>query len=388
VTRSQRRRAPLGLIVAAVVVAGAVGAWAWFDSGGAQEGASGSLVANNEPTIRDAGGPLLASDGGAGPVTTPATREPDPAQGQVLDDVVRRMESEPTSPDGPTGASAGESPVTPAQAEPRAQQPVVREASRGTMALVGEADRRINENRPLEARELLWQAMHDPSLGDMDRMQIMDRLSAINADLVFGPKILPGDPLVVEYRVKPGDSLARIASRNDLSIDWRFIQRVNRISDPSRIRVDQRLKLVRGPFHAVVTKHLYRLDLYVGPPDREGEWLYITSFDVGLGESGGTPTGEFVVRPDSKLVNPAWANPRTGERFSADDPKNPIGERWLGIDGIGDSAVHLGYGIHGTIEPQSIGREMSMGCVRLGNDDVQVVYEVLSEGISRVRIMP
>ncbi|NBQ16677.1 MAG: L,D-transpeptidase, partial [Proteobacteria bacterium] len=38
-----------------------------------------------------------------------------------------------------------------------------------------------------------------------------------------------------------------------------------------------------------------------------------------------------------------------------------------------------GYGIHGTTEPQSIGKQMSMGCVRLGDADVEAVYELIGE---------
>ncbi len=45
------------------------------------------------------------------------------------------------------------------------------------------------------------------------------------------------------------------------------------------------------------------------------------------------------------------------------------------------------YGIHGTIEPDTIGRQASMGCVRLKVEDVQLVYDMLSEGKSRVLVM-
>ena len=44
-----------------------------------------------------------------------------------------------------------------------------------------------------------------------------------------------------------------------------------------------------------------------------------------------------------------------------------------------DTAKFTGYGIHGTTEPQSIGQQMSMGCVRLGDAEVEVVYELIGE---------
>src|SRR5690606_20220819 len=117
-------------------------------------------------------------------------------------------------------------------------------------------------------------------------------------------------------------------------------------------------------------------------------WMYITSRRVGLGEDSGTPTGVFRVRRDSKLVNPYWTNPRTGEQFDADDPKNPIGEHWIGLEGLADAAAFAGYGMHGTTDPESIGDQRSMGCVRMLPDDVALVYEMLAEQISYVHIVP
>ena len=55
-----------------------------------------------------------------------------------------------------------------------------------------------------------------------------------------------------------------------------------------------------------------------------------------------------------------------------DDPSNPLGEYWLGL---GD---HLG--IHGTIDPSSIGAALSRGCIHLGDADIAEVYQLLGEG--------
>ena len=59
----------------------------------------------------------------------------------------------------------------------------------------------------------------------------------------------------------------------------------------------------------------------------------------------------------------------------------------LGLDGIGPSSVHVGFGLHGTIEPDSIGRSESMGCVRLLDEDIALVFELLAEQISVVHIV-
>ncbi|TQR14104.1 L,D-transpeptidase [Psychrobacillus soli] len=45
------------------------------------------------------------------------------------------------------------------------------------------------------------------------------------------------------------------------------------------------------------------------------------------------------------------------------DPGGPFGALWMGL-----SKPH--YGIHGTNDPSSIGKEVSHGCIRMHNDDV------------------
>ena len=81
-----------------------------------------------------------------------------------------------------------------------------------------------------------------------------------------------------------------------------------------------------------------------------------------------THGGTFTV--EDKMANPPYDGPEGS--FAADDPKNPVGERWISLGG--------GYGIHGTIEPDSIGKSESLGCIRLHNTDVEIVYDLLTVG--------
>jgi lipoprotein-anchoring transpeptidase ErfK/SrfK len=54
-------------------------------------------------------------------------------------------------------------------------------------------------------------------------------------------------------------------------------------------------------------------------------------------------------------------------------PNNPVGDMWIDL---GDS-----YGIHGTPEPQNIGKTASHGCVRLTNWDAQALGKMVHKGI-------
>ena len=275
--------------------------------------------------------------------------------------------------------------VTPSR--PVDSAPPARQAA-GVASLVDEARELLGQQKLVAARDRLNEALRHPGATDEDRAMIRGDIAVLNEDLFFSPKVYEGDPLAFGYTIQSGDRLAAIAANRGLGVDWRLIQRINNISSPNRIRVGQQLKLVQGPMHAVVNKSAYRLDLYAGPPGAMDQWMYIRSFSVGLGENNSTPVGQFVVRPASKLINPVWRNPRTGEFYAADNPENPIGEHWVGLEGTGEVAGEEGMGIHGTIDPGSIGRDASMGCVRLGDADVAVVYECLEESVSEVHIRP
>jgi len=264
--------------------------------------------------------------------------------------------------------------------------------------IISAASALTKAGKPLAARERLNKVLYDKGISAADVGAVRAEMETLNATLVFSPKVTPGDALTDAYTIVSGDTLARITRRQGLPIDWRLLVRINRLSGENAIRVGQSIKLVRLPMHAVVHKSDYRMDVWAGPPVSPGAplgphgqgegWTYIRSFKVGLGESNGTPEGLFVVRPSSKLINPRWVNPRTGEVFEASDEKNPIGEHWIGLDGADDATRGFtGYGVHGTIDPGSVGQQRSMGCVRLAAEDIAQVYELLVDRLSTVRVM-
>ncbi|MFM9958059.1 MAG: L,D-transpeptidase family protein [Phycisphaerales bacterium] len=294
-----------------------------------------------------------------------------------------------TQPSGPTGTAPGTGATPPSSSGSTGSGTGSLSPSSAVAFLVNQGDALISQGKPVEARDVFNRALFDGRATESDRIVLRDKLATLAEALTFSPRVEPGDVMSEAYAFQSGDRLVKLPYSKDLAVDWRLIARVNRIADPGKIRLNQRVKLIKGPFHAVVHKGAFRMDVFADAKDSAGNRIYIKSFAVGLGEQGSTPTGAFIVKPKSKLVNPKWVNPRTGEKFAADDPKNPIGERWLGLDGT-DATTKLlsGYGIHGTIEPESIGQERSMGCVRLADRDVEFVYELLFEGRSVVEIRP
>ncbi|MFD1953144.1 L,D-transpeptidase [Paenibacillus thailandensis] len=89
----------------------------------------------------------------------------------------------------------------------------------------------------------------------------------------------------------------------------------------------------------------------------------VRGYPVGIGRMvTQTPQGEFTIV--NKQVNPG----------------GPFGALWMGL-----SKPH--YGIHGTNDPSSIGREVSRGCIRMHNADVKQLSSLVPVG-TRVTIRP
>lgn len=242
-------------------------------------------------------------------------------------------------------------------------------------ALLAAGREALQRKDDLTARTNLSAALQS-GLGGSDEEFVRTELIRLGQETVLSTRIVNGDSLVDRYVVQTGDVLAKIASANKVSPD--LLASLNGIIDKHRIREGQTIKIIKGPFRAVVSKRTYTLDVYLGD-------TFVRSFQVGLGADDSTPTGEW--RVATKLMNPTYYPPRGGEIMAADDPKNPLGERWIGLVGISGAAIDQErYGIHGTNEPDSIGKSVSMGCIRLHNEDVEALYSYLVETHSTVTV--
>lgn len=97
----------------------------------------------------------------------------------------------------------------------------------------------------------------------------------------------------------------------------------------------------------------------------------VKTYPVAVGKpSAPTPVGKF--RIISKVVNPTWYPP-DGSKPVPPGADNPLGRRWLGF-------LPNGYGIHGNNNASSIGKAVSLGCVRMHNADVEELFGCISLG--------
>lgn len=237
--------------------------------------------------------------------------------------------------------------------------------------------------------ELLFR---DGALPRHEAQAVRERLAFLNENTIFNKKRnaeqIAKDPIVALHKVQSGEYLSTIG--NTYRIPYQLIERINGI-DARRLQAGQGVQVIKGPVHAQIDKSDYRMDLYVEDPD--GLRIYLKSYTVGLGEFDSTPIGKWLVKPGSKVGpangGPSWVNPRTGEKYDRNDPNIPIGEYWMALEGQDDNTRDKkGYGIHATNDPESIGRQESMGCIRMRDEDVDEVFYTLFEGSSIVEIVP
>lgn len=165
--------------------------------------------------------------------------------------------------------------------------------------------------------------------------------------------------------VQSGDSLIAIGRR--LGIPYGRLAHFNPEVQPHLIYPGQKLWYPKGDLRIVVRRQSFMLDLYFG------DHLY-RSFSVGLGTVGRETPSVRTKLSSSRAERPDYTERDTGLTFPYGHPRHTIGLYWMGFE------MGQGYGIHGTVEPKSIGRAMSKGCVRMREVDLELVYRISQAG--------
>ncbi len=325
----------------------------------------GILVVSSIMKGEPAEGGTTSSDGqGADPASASATDSSGSAD-ETAQKTAGGPEATPGLSVGQAPTVAGEPTVKPAAPAPKRDS---RPAQSSEGAVPGAAARALaaakreidagNARVALPAIGAFYRKSEDVAVRDALRPKLL----AWAKRYLFSPNEEHG--FYQRVVIEPGDSLVRIARRigaeHKIAIDPLFVQEVNRIRDPRRIRAGARLMVPTMAPSIVVTLSEYRLDFYLAG-------CLAGSYRAGIGkEETPTPVASWVV--SSKLDEPDWFF--DGKRIPFGDPRNELGERWIGLKH--DSLT--GFGIHGTNDDASIGKAASRGCVRLHNAQVVELY--------------
>lgn len=220
----------------------------------------------------------------------------------------------------------------------------------------------LTQARDLEAKgnlqdaRVIYQKLLAEFTGSGEVMNWQKRVEDINIRLLFSPVLTSKSRL---YEIKPGDTLTKIAK--EFKTTTELIMKSNNLSS-DRIVPGRKIKVWIAPFNILVDKSQNTLLLKT---DEE----IIKTYNVSTGKDNSTPVGNFKIA--NKLLNPTWF--KAGAVVPTGSPENILGTRWLGFD-------LPGYGIHGTTEPQSLGRQVTQGCVRMSNPEVEELYAIIPVG--------
>ncbi len=188
-------------------------------------------------------------------------------------------------------------------------------------------------------------------------------LNKAHEDILFSNMPCPEKQI---YKIEKGDSLIKIAQEFNTTID--VLQKGNGMN-PSNpiIHPGKTLNIFKGDWKMKVSKKHFILYLY----DNDNIFM---AFNIGIGKQGRTPTGTFTV--EAKTKEPVWY--KDGRKVPYGDKENILGTRWMELKPTGSTNPNYkGYGIHGTWLPDEIGKDTSNGCIRLANENIEVLYTIV-----------
>jgi len=170
-----------------------------------------------------------------------------------------------------------------------------------------DAHDKLAAGRYAEALAALSTWHDDPSLGLEESQRLDDLLGQLAGTVIYSQQ----DLLLPPYVVQQGETLLSIAA--PLAVPWQLLAKINGVPDPARLVPGETLKVLRGPFDAVVSVSRRRLSLQVGGN-------YAGSFPVVVGrqirERVGSALPVVAVQRGDALpeqadaaVQVAWAQP-------------------------------------------------------------------------------
>lgn len=220
------------------------------------------------------------------------------------------------------------------------------------MAVALEKNREI-----LKAKELYQELLSNfPDYSGVEAVQ--QKLEQLNLEVIYAHS---QSSKTILREVQVGDTLGKLAKKYGTTVE--LIKKKNHLTSDV-IRVGQKLYIWSGSFNIFVDKSQNILIL------KDGEEV-VKVYTVSTGADNMTPIGTFKIA--SKLIDPVWF--KAGAVIPAESPQNVLGSRWMGFD-------LAGYGIHGTIEPDKMGQPVTAGCVRMRNEDVEEIFDLVPIGTS------
>lgn len=275
--------------------------------------------------------------------TTANVDVPHPAAPSVSPDEVPSADQRPTTSHEPNASAAEDSQQSLFSATRRAVQAAL---DRGELS---------------QGLLLLSDWYGDPSLSAAEQAELENLLSQLAGSVIYStePRLEP------PYMVQSGERLEEIAKKYE--VPWQLLAKINGIGNAEELQPGQELKVMRGPFSAVIDLDERRLTLML---DRR----YAGKFDLELDSNSTVEEGEWTV--SQKLLAPTG-----GQAPAASSSEEDRSLMLTNTSGqVSKVAILRGPGAAPTTADPTSGR-----VIRLQGEDIEDVFDILSLG-SRVII--
>jgi lipoprotein-anchoring transpeptidase ErfK/SrfK len=222
-------------------------------------------------------------------------------------------------------------------------------------AMARQAETLLGEGKKAEAKAAYEKIIAEHA-DYKDIVVVQQALYKLNMDILFSDTVTPE---TVIHEVVSGDTLGKISRQYNVTQD--LIKASNGMKNDT-VRLGQKLRIWTGKFSILVNKSQNYLML------KSNEEV-LKNYTVSTGANGSTPVGTFKII--TKLEDPVWY--KSDAVIPPESPANVLGTRWMGFD-------IKGYGIHGTVEPDKMGQQVTAGCVRMLNSDVEELFKIVPRG--------
>ncbi|MEO2045786.1 MAG: LysM peptidoglycan-binding domain-containing protein [Pirellulales bacterium] len=216
----------------------------------------------------------------------------------------------------------------------------------------------------------------DPSLAPEEIEEVNSLLSQLAGSVIYSTE----HRLVSPYVVKAGDHLEDIAKQ--YQVPWKLLAKINGIDRPNQLQPGQELKVLRGPFSALIDLDDRKMTIMLAR-------RYAGKFAIDIDPQVTVEEGQWKV--EQKLVTPGSLN--LGSSVSATTPVGQIAsssvaqralrateEQSLILTKLSseNSQIAVLRG-PGTVSP-GVSTEPENRVIRLSANDVENVFDILSVG--------
>jgi hypothetical protein len=224
-----------------------------------------------------------------------------------------------------------------------------------------DAHDKLAAGRYAEALAVLSTWHDDPSLGLEESHRLEHLLGQLAGTVIYSQQ----DLLLPPHVVQQGETLLSIAA--PLAVPWQLLAKINGVEDPARLVPGESLKLVRGPFDAVVSVSRRRLSLQVGGN-------YAGSFPVVVGRQIRERVGSAV-----PVVSVQQAD-------APAEQAGPVTQVAWGQPGSKSIGLADGLSIAGVADPSTVSDDTVPGTSLIVADrDLAELADILGQG-SRVLV--